>query len=71
MIAPQPGTEVSYRSFAGDIYDAVVTGVSGECVNIEVIMPGCRDRIGVGNVPFNTSPMAHRGAWPKAIVSSA
>lgn len=38
------GDGVIYRSFSGDVYDAVVSGIGPEgYVNLDVTIPGCKD----------------------------
>jgi hypothetical protein len=52
MTAFQKGDRVRYRSLAGDVYDATVTGVRGNgMVDLDIDVPGCREPFPATAVP--------------------
>lgn len=63
---PARGDMVCYRAIAGDVYDAVVTGVrEGGFVDVEVLVPGTERRVGLSAVRFHDGPAAWARVWPR------
>lgn len=63
---PSRGDEVRYRAIAGQVYDAIITGIrTTGIVDIEVIMPGTERRVSLGGLKFNEQPAEWAQVWPR------
>lgn len=64
-MAASPGDEVNYRSFAGDVYDAVVKNVRApDRVDIVVAIPGAGG-YELHAIRWSETEPERNGAWPK------
>ena len=64
-MAAKPGDKVNYRSFAGDVYEAVVKQPRGEDrVDIVVAIPG-GEGYELHAIRWSETEPERNGAWPK------
>lgn len=65
---PEKGDQVAYRSFAGDVWDAVVTGLrEGGFVDIDLSGPGLKEPYPLHAIRWSDDPADDRpGARPRA-----
>jgi hypothetical protein len=60
------GDQVHYRCFAGQVCDAIVTAIRDEYfLDLDVIVPGCSDRVHLTAVRYNSEPAPWARVWPK------
>lgn len=63
---PARGDIVCYRAIAGEVYEAVVTGVrEGGFVDVDVMVPGTEHRVGLSAVRFHSGPVPWAQVWPR------
>lgn len=62
-----PGTRVRYRSFAGDVYDATITGAHANgTVSLDIDLPGCREPAHFTHIrPERIEPQEPVGGTPQ------
>lgn len=64
---PQPGQVVDYHAYAGDVYQAVVLGVRDHpqhtLVDLDVMSPGCSDRLTLTKIIWNDGLFPFAGGW--------
>jgi hypothetical protein len=67
------GDKVRYRTFAGDIYDAVVSGVSGNGrrVDLDIVIPGVREPFSLRAIRWSDDPDAVSSCAIASIVASS
>lgn len=71
MRTPKPGQHIDYRAFAGDVYRAVVIclraerDLVGTFVDIDVIIPGCGERLTLTAVRWNDEQLFPYAGWPE------